>query len=62
MVRMQAVISADGRVAELTVYSGDPILAAAATEAVRQWRYQPTLLNGRPVEVVTTIDVIFTLR
>ena len=61
-VRMQAVISTDGRVAELTVLSGDTILAVAATEAARQWRYQPTLLNGRPVEVVTTIDVIFTLR
>jgi len=61
-VRMQAVISTDGRVAELTVLSGDTILAVAATEAARQWWYQPTLLNGRPVEVVTTIDVIFTLR
>jgi len=60
-VRMQAVISTDGRVAELTLLSGDSYLADAAMEAVRLWRYQPTLLNGRPVEVVTTIDVIFTL-
>jgi protein TonB len=39
----------------------DKRLAAAATEAVRQWRYQPTLLNGAPVEVVTDIQVNFTL-
>jgi len=60
-VRMQAVISTDGRVAELTLLSGHPYLVDAAMGAVRLWRYQPTLLNGRPVEVVTTIDVVFTL-
>jgi protein TonB len=42
--------------------SGHPLLVQAATEAVRQWRYKPTLLNGEPVEVVTQIDVNFTLN
>jgi protein TonB len=60
-VRLQAVIAKDGTVQELQVLSGHPLLVAAALDAVRQWRYQPTLLNGEPVEVVTTIDVVFTL-
>ena len=41
--------------------SGHPLLAPAAIEAVKQWRYQPTLLNDEPVEVITQIDVNFTL-
>jgi protein TonB len=41
--------------------SGHPLLVPSATEAVKQWVYQPTLLNGEPVEVVTQIDVNFTL-
>ena len=41
--------------------SGHPLLVPAALEAVKQWVYQPTLLNGEPVEVVTEIDVNFTL-
>jgi len=60
-VRLQAVIAKDGSVVELQVLSGHPLLVQAALDAVRQWRYQPTLLNGEPVEVVTTIDVVFTL-
>jgi protein TonB len=60
-VVLHAIIAADGRVAELTVVSGNPTLIQAAYDAVRQWRYQPTLLNGEPVEVDTTIDVIFTM-
>jgi protein TonB len=43
----------------LSVISGHPLLIQAALDAVRQWRYQPTLLNGDPVEVDTTITVIF---
>jgi protein TonB len=43
------------------VLSGDPLLAAAAIDAVRQWKYETTLLNGDPVEVVTEIQVNFTL-
>jgi len=43
------------------VLSGHPLLVPSAMEAVRQWRYKPTLLNGEPVEVITTIDVNFVL-
>lgn len=61
VVRFNAVIGRDGAIQNLTLVSGHPLLVPAATEAVRQWRYQPTLLNGEPVEVVTQIDVNFTL-
>jgi protein TonB len=60
-VRLQAVIAKNGSVEELQVLSGHPLLVQAALDAVKQWRYRPTLLNGEPVEVVTTIDVVFTL-
>ncbi len=60
-VRLEAVISRDGRVEDLKVLSGHPLLVKAAVEAVSRWRYQPTLLNGEPVEVLTTIDVNFRL-
>ncbi|MBI3934454.1 MAG: energy transducer TonB [Acidobacteria bacterium] len=60
-VRLQAIISQDGSIENLTVLSGHPLLIPAALDAVGQWRYQPTLLNGQPVEVETTIDVNFTL-
>jgi protein TonB len=46
----------------LSVASGHPLLVPAALDAVRQWRYRPTLLNGEPVEVITQIDVNFTLN
>lgn len=61
-VRLNAVISRDGTIQDLQVVSGHPLLVQAALQAVRQWRYSPTLLNGEPVEVVTVIDVNFTLR
>jgi periplasmic protein TonB len=60
-VRIQAVIGRDGSISNLQVLSGPPLLIEVAKEAVRQWRYQPTLLNGEPVEVITEIDVNFTL-
>jgi protein TonB len=60
-VVLRAIISKDGNVAELQVVSGHPLLVKAAVEAVRQWRYKPTLLNGEPVEVDTTITVSFRL-
>lgn len=60
-VVLHAVIAKDGTVQELQYVSGPPLLMRAAMDAVRQWRYQPTLLNGEPVEVETTISVIFTL-
>jgi TonB family protein len=58
-VVLRAIISKDGHVEQLSVISGHPLLIQAALDAVRQWRYQPTLLNGDPVEVDTTITVIF---
>jgi len=60
-VRLEAVIAKDGTIQDLKVLSGHPLLVKAALDAVKQWRYQPTLLNGQPVEVVTEIDVNFTL-
>ena len=60
-VRFTAVISREGAVTNLALVSGHPLLVQAATNAVRQWRYKPTYLNGDPVEVVTTIDVHFIL-
>lgn len=60
-VRFTAIIGRDGTIQNLQVVSGHPLLVPAALEAVKQWVYQPTLLNGEPVEVVTQIDVNFTL-
>lgn len=60
-VRIQALIGRDGAIRNLQVLSGPPLLLAAAIEAVQQWRYRPTLLNSEPVEVVTEIDVNFTI-
>jgi TonB family protein len=61
-VLLRAVIGTDGRIMGLTVSSSpDPTLSDAAMESARQWRYQPTLLNGEPVEVLTTISVNFRL-
>jgi periplasmic protein TonB len=60
-VRFEAVIAKDGTIQNLRVVSGHPLLVQAATDAVKQWVYKPTLLNGEAVEVVTTIDVNFTL-
>ena len=61
-VRLHAIIGKDGTIQSLEVISGHPLLQQAALDAVRQWRYQPTLLNGDPVDVDTTIDVIFSLN
>lgn len=60
-VRLAAIISEAGAIEELRVVQGPPLLIQAAVEAVQQWRYRPTILNGLPVKVETTIDVIFTL-
>ena len=60
-VKLHAIIGKDGAVQQLQVVSGHPLLVQSALDAVRQWRYQPTLLNGDPVEVDTEIDVIFSL-
>ena len=60
-VRLHAIIAKDGTVQQLEMVSGHPLLVQSALDAVRQWRYQPTLLNGEPVEVETFIEVVFTL-
>jgi protein TonB len=61
VVRFNAIIGKDGTIQNLTLMTGHPLLVPAATEAVKQWLYKPTLLNGEPVEVATVIDVNFTL-
>jgi TonB family protein len=61
-VRLEATIGKDGTVQDLQVMSGHPLLAQAALDAVKNWVYRPTLLNGDPVVVKTTIDVNFTLE
>ena len=60
-VVLQAVISKEGTIKDLHVVSGPAMLQQAALDAVRQWRYRPYLLNNEPVEVDTTVNVIFTL-
>lgn len=60
-VVLHAVIAKDGSIQELTYISGPALLMRAAMDAVRQWKYQPTQLNGDPVEVDTTIQVVFSL-
>ena len=62
VVRLRAIISEDGSVSRLEVLSGHPLLVGSAVEAVKRWLYRPTLLNGRPVAVITQIDVNFRLR
>jgi protein TonB len=60
-VVLQATISKEGRVANLRVVSGPAMLQQAALDAVKDWRYKPYLLDDVPVEVETTINVVFTL-
>ena len=60
-VKFNALIGADGSVKNLQALSGHPLLVQAALESVKEWLYKPTLLNGNPVEVITVIDVNFTL-
>lgn len=60
-VSLQATISKNGMIENLRVVSGPAMLQQAAMDAVRQWRYKPFLLNGEPVEVQTTVNVVFSL-
>jgi protein TonB len=62
IVLLHAIISREGQITSLDVLSGDPLLVGSALDAVKQWRYRPTILNGEPVEVETSITVIFQLR
>jgi hypothetical protein len=61
-VELHAIISIDGSVQSLEVLSGDPLFYNSSLEAVHQWRYRPTYLNGQPVEVDTHITVIYVLN
>jgi TonB family protein len=61
VVQLHAIIARDGSIQSLEVLSGDPLFIRDALDAVRQWRYRPTLLGGEPVEVETFITVNFRL-
>ena len=61
-MKLDAIIGKDGKVQNLTVISGHPLLVPSALLAVQQWVYQPTTLNGNLVEVETEIDVNYTLE
>jgi protein TonB len=61
LVRLEGIIARDGTIQQLRVIGGHPLLVQSALDAVRQWRYKPTLLNGDPVEVIAPIDVNFKL-
>ena len=62
VVVLEAVINREGLIETLRVVSGHPLLNQAALDAVKQWKYRPTLLNGDPVEVITTVTVTFALN
>jgi periplasmic protein TonB len=61
-VELRAVIATDGTIQSLQVVGGDTLFLQSATDAVRQWRYRATVLNGQPVEIETYITVIYTLQ
>lgn len=61
-VVLSAVISKDGNIENLQVLSGPQELQQSAIDAVRQWRYKPYLLNGDPVEVKTTVNIVYNLK
>jgi protein TonB len=61
-VELRAVIATDGTIQSLQVVSGDPLFYQSAMDAVRQWRYRPTVLNGEAVEIDTFITVIYNIN
>jgi periplasmic protein TonB len=61
-VIVEATIGPNGNVQDAKVLRSHPLLEAAALDAVRQWEFTPTLLNGSPVSVVMTVTVDFRLR
>jgi periplasmic protein TonB len=61
-VELRAIIATDGTIQSLQVVGGDPLFYQSAMDAVRQWRYTPTVLNGQPVEIDTYISVIYTMQ
>ena len=60
-VVLHCIIAKDGKMLQVEYVSGPPLLMKAAMDAVKQWTYKPTLLNGKPVEVDTTVSVVFDL-
>ena len=62
VVIVEALIAEDGSVRDVKVLKSVPLLDAAASDAVRQWRFTPTLLNGVPVQVIMSVTVTFTLN
>jgi len=62
VVVLEVVIGKDGLVSEVRIITGHPTLQQAAVDSVRQWQYKPTLLNGEPVEVVSTVTVNFAFQ
>jgi protein TonB len=61
LVRLEAILTEEGRVANLKLVSGHPLLVDAAMNAARQWEYEPTYLNDIPTQVILYITVNFTL-
>jgi periplasmic protein TonB len=61
-VELRAIIGTNGTIQSLQVVSGDPLFLLSAREAVQQWRYKPTYLNGQPVEIDTYITVVYTMQ
>jgi periplasmic protein TonB len=61
-VELHAIIATEGSIQSLEVVSGDPMFIQSALDAVRQWRYRPTMLNGQPVEIDTFITVVYTVN
>jgi periplasmic protein TonB len=61
-VELRAIIATDGTIQSLQVVSGDPLFLQSAVQAVQQWRYKPTILNGQPVEIDTFITVIYNIN
>lgn len=61
-VELRAIIGTDGTIRSLQIVAGDPLFDLSAKEAVSQWRYRPTILNGLPVEIDTYITVIYTTQ
>jgi TonB family protein len=61
-VKLGVLVGTDGHISDIVLISGPPSLVQASVEAVRQWVYRPTLLNGEPVEVISVVDVNYTLE
>ncbi len=61
-VELRAIIGTDGTIQSLQIVAGDQLFLASAVEAVQQWRYKPTILNGRSVQIDTYITVVYTLQ